>query len=260
MRYVRIFFLFFQNVFQYKSQIFIWFLISLLHPLIYLLLWSGASGLTEVTNFSNIVLYYLFFIIAGGLLFVHVEVDAYEDIQQGNLSAFLMKPFSYLKIKFFSETPWRLIQGGFGFISLSLLIFINPALLNISLSFDQIITALLITFLGYMVMFLFKMNILLSALWFIDFSGFQQFIEIVVILLAGFVVPIYLLPTWIANYIYITPFPYTIYFPVIAFTGMLKSFEATQIMGIQIFWIIVLYLLYRFLWKHGIKKFSAVGQ
>ncbi len=254
MRYVRIFLLYFENVFQYRSQIFVWFLISLLHPLIYLLFWKGS-----LQEFPHVIYYYLFFIVAGGLLFVHVEVDAYDDIQQGQLSLYLVKPFSYLLIKFLDELPWRIIQGFFGLIALSIISFF-VILPQFSLRLDQILSAIMITVFGYLIMFLFKMIILLSALWVTDIGGIQQLSEMIVIIFAGFIMPIRFFPSWVQGVVNLTPFPYTMYFPVIAFQGLVQQNEIVIIVIAQLIWITLLYILYVSVWHIGLKKYNAIGQ
>lgn len=254
MRYVRISALYFQHVFQYRGRIFVWFLISLFHPLIYLLFWRGSPE-----GFSDVMSYYLLFVVAGGLLFVHVDADAYEDIVQGQLSSYLMKPSSYLVMKFFSELPWRIIQGFFGTISLIIIASVF-SLVPVSLQPWQMGIAIVITVLGYVLIFLYKMIILISALWFTDIGGLQQFSEMLLIVLAGFIMPIRYFPNWVASIAYISPFPYTIYFPVTAFQGLVRIEEFFVIVTAQFVWILVLYIVYATLWKNGIKKYSGIGQ
>ncbi len=253
MRYFRIFLLFFEHVYQYRSRIFVWFLVSLLHPLIYLLFWSGRG-----INTTGIITYYLFYIIAGGF-FVHVEEDARPDILEGQLSMYLMKPFSYLQLKFFSELPWRMIQGSMGFIVLSFIAFVFAVPIRIVGLPHEILLAIVIAFFGYCVMFMFKMIILLTAFWTIDISGFQQLSEMIVVICAGFIMPIYALSEPVQRIIYLTPFPYMIYFPVMAFMGNLSSSDYSRIFPVQVIWLVLFYGMYRTLWRKGIRKFTAVG-
>lgn len=253
MRSFRIFLLFFEHVYQYRSRIFVWFLVSLLHPLIYLLFWSGRG-----LNTSGIITYYLLFIIAGGF-FVHVEEDARPDILEGQLSMYLMKPLSYLKIKFFSELPWRLIQGTMGFIVLSFIVFILTVPIRIVELPHEILLAMVIAVFGYCVLFMFKMIILLTAFWTVDISGFQQLSEMILLICAGFIMPIYALSESIQRVIYFTPFPSMIYFPILAFMGKLSSSDYWRIISVQIIWLVLFYGLYKVFWHHGIRKFSAVG-
>ncbi|MBI3955897.1 ABC-2 family transporter protein [Candidatus Gottesmanbacteria bacterium] len=253
MRYIRIFLLFFEHVYQYRSRIFVWFLVSLFHPLIYLLFWSGRG-----INTTGIITYYLFYIIAGGF-FVHVEADARPDILEGQLTMYLIKPFSYLQLKFFSELPWRMIQGSMGFIVLSLIAFVLAVPIQIVGLPTDMLLAIVIAVFGYCVMFMFKMIILLTAFWTTDISGFQQLSEMILIVCAGFIMPIYALSDPVRQIIYLTPFPYMIYFPVMAFMGKLSLSDNWSILAVQVIWLVLFYGLYKVLWHHGIRKFSAVG-
>lgn len=254
MRLFRIFLLQFERVFQYRSMIFVWFLVSLFHPLIYLMFWKGRAG---AVSFGDVSTYYLLFIIAGGF-FVHVEGDARYDMVQGNLSLYLMKPFSYLRTKFFSELPWRLIQGFFGLVTLSLLVVIGHIPLSIVLTVENMVTALMIAVGGYLIMFLLKMIVLILALWMEDIGGLQQFVEMLIIIFAGFVMPIRYFPPFAAAAAHLTPFPYMLYYPVIAFQGQLPI-PVFQLLIAQAVWLILLYVVYQRLWTQGIRKYSAVG-
>lgn len=261
MRYVRIFFLNCERVYEYRARIFVWFLISLLHPLIYLLFWRGMIGANKSFSsavLSDITLYYILFIVAGGF-YVHVEEDAYFDIVEGYLSAALLKPFSYYWRKFMSELPWRLIQGFFGVVSLMIFLFVGR-MPGGFLSLEQVLLALTVAVFGYFILFTFKMLVLLSALWLTDIGGLQQFVEMVIIVFGGFIMPIHFFPQWVSRIAYVLPFPYMLYAPVIAFQGKLVGWESLKVIGVQLIWLMLLILIYKQVWKHGIKKYSAVGQ
>ena len=100
MKYVKIFLLHFQEATDERSRMFVWFLISLINPLVYLLFWRGAhTSLPETTNqwqLSGFASYYVLLILAGSFLRVHIEeYIAYYDIELGYLANSLLKPVSY---------------------------------------------------------------------------------------------------------------------------------------------------------------------
>src|SRR3989304_6642440 len=106
MRYVRMLLLHFDLALVSRSRSFIWFLITLINPLIYLTFWRGALTAGSASpigwSLSSVASYYLLLVIAGAFLSVHIEeVVAYYDIQQGWLSNYLTRPFSYFWFKFF---------------------------------------------------------------------------------------------------------------------------------------------------------------
>ncbi len=265
MRYVRIFLLHFEDAFQNRSRSFVWFLLSLLNPLLVLLFWRGAfeSSASPLGDWSYnaIASYYLLLVIAGSFLQVHVEEDiARRDIQSGFLSHYLTKPFSYILRKFFQELPWRIIQGFFGVLVLILFSFFLKNGLFLSHDLIGIIASIIIVVLAFFISFLFKMIVGISALWITEFYGLQELIGIIDIVFAGFVMPLALFPPFIRTLSYILPFAYMIYFPILSFLGKLSSVELLQTIGIQFVWLAVFGIIYRMMWRRGIKKFTGLGQ
>mgnify|MGYP001614034643 CR=1 FL=1 len=260
MRHWKVFILNFKRVLEYRGTIFVWFLISLFHPLLYLLFWAQVLPKIPSAGVFSIQTYYLLFIIAGGFLFIHVESDSNEDIRQGGLSAFLLKPFSYFWLKFYSELPWRLIQGFFGLVSIIFLIQFFGVSLSLQLSVSNFMIALCIWIFGYFLMFYFKMCILLSALWFTDTGGLKQFTEIIVLIFCGFIIPISFFPEWLKIISLFSPFPYMIYFPVLSLMRGQEMTEWIKILTFQLGWLAIFIGLYAYLWRKGIRAYTALGQ
>lgn len=220
MRYVRIFLIYFEAAFQYRSTSFVWFLLSLINPLMVLLFWRGAfqSGASPIPGWSyqSMASYYLILVIANVLLVTHIENDiAQKDIQQGGLSAYLIRPFPYIIMKFCDALPWRLIQGAFGLITLG--IFIVGFKLSLHIVQDPVllILAVLTALLAQSMIFLFKIVLGLSALWLTDYAGLGELMEVLFIIFGGFVMPLVLFPGVFGTISSQTPFAYMIYYPVV---------------------------------------------
>lgn len=265
MRYVRIFLLHFEQAFEYRSRNFVWFLVELLNPLLYLLFWKGAYASGHVGSvtfsFSEITSYYFLLIFAGAFLTVHIEEDvARLDIMEGGLVKYLTRPFSYFWLKFFEELPWRAIQGVFGIAIIVMFIYFFGNFVKISLDFVTIITAIGVGILAYFLSFIFKMIVGLSALWVVDYSGLEQLVTVIFMVFAGFVIPIQFFPSVLKLISNILPFAYMIYYPVLALEGKLQGLELVKIVGIQLIWLSILALLYNKMWKTGTKMFTGIGQ
>src|SRR6266702_2729178 len=128
MRFFKIFFLHFQDVFEQRARSFVFFLISLVNPLILILFWKGATRSSSFHptdwTFSTILSYYLFLTIASALLVSRIEDDvATQDIKQGQLAGYLLRPFPYIWKKFFEEIPQRLLQGMYAFVTFGIFFF-----------------------------------------------------------------------------------------------------------------------------------------
>ena len=265
MRYVRIFLLHFQDTFAERARSFVWFLIALINPLILLLFWRGAFLETGSTlagwNLSTMASYYLLLIIAGAFLSVHIdEKIAYYDIQEGALSSYLIRPFSYALWNFFIELPYRILQGAFGVAVFLIFRLIFGPMIAIRTDWPSLSLAILIIVLGLLISFFFKMILGLSALWTTDYSGLEQFFEVAGLIFGGFVIPLNLLPDGVQGLAFSLPFSYIYYFPVTAIQGTLATADIPNILFGQIFWLAALYATYTLIWRRGIQKFTAVGQ
>lgn len=265
MKYGKIFLLHLQDALEDRSRSVVWFLISLLNPLIYLLFWRGAVGnLTQPGNqwtISGFASYYLLLVIASSFLMIHIEeYIAWYDIKEGYLANHLLKPVSYFWHNFFHELPYRFLQGSFGLIVLIFFLFTYPGLVRLAGNLDQVLLGIVVIVCAYFLSFCFKMLLGLSALFTTDFIGLSEFIGVVILIFGGFVIPLELFPDQLKQAISILPFPYMFYYPIITIQGHLGLAELIRVIAIQLGWIFVFILLYRYLWKKGVRLFTGVGR
>lgn len=265
MRYLKILLLQFEHVFEQRLRSFVWFIVTFINPLISILFWRGAlKGGHEIIpgwTISTIVSYYFFVAIVGAFLVSHIEEDISEyDIRKGELVRYLVKPFPYYWIKLFEETPYRILQGVYGIITLILFYVFFGSFISLSRDLLTICLAVIISFLAAFISNTFKQSIGLLAFWVTDISGLYDVLEVVHIVFAGVLIPIALMPSFIRIIANILPFAYIIYYPAMAFIGHLSYVELLHVIGIQCLWLTVLIYIYQKLWTNGIKKFTAIGQ
>src|SRR3989338_261262 len=127
MRYLRIFSLYCQRMLEYRMRAFVYFLMSLVNPLILILFWQGTStSARSGWSSQEITSYYLLLIVATGLLIAHIETEVgVEDIKEGGLTPYLLKPFSYYLFKFMTEISFRLLRSMY---SIGAIIFLSIGL------------------------------------------------------------------------------------------------------------------------------------
>ncbi len=264
-RYLRIFAVYFEDALQYRSTSFVWFLLALFNPLMILLFWRGAfaSGNTPLQgwNYQTLASYYFLLVIANSVLISHIENDiARRDIQMGMLANYLTKPFSYLVHKFFSELPWRLIQGFFSLVTLLTLVFVFRVNLHITDNAPVLAAALVVAALAHFLGFLYKVVLGFSAFWITDYSGLLDLSDVVQVIFSGAVMPLVLFPGVWQTIALASPFGFIIYYPVVALLGKFTLVAMLPVVAGELAWITVFFLLYRFMWLRGIKKFTGLGQ
>jgi len=77
--------------------------------------------------------------------------------------------------------------------------------------------------------------------------------------LSGQFAPLTLLPSPVQVLAYILPFRWLISYPVELISGRLTPNEAFIGLGAQVAWLVVSYVLFRIVWRAGVKVYSAVG-
>lgn len=265
MRAIRILILHFEHITEHRVRSFVWFLISLFNPLLYILFWRGAmQGKTEIAptwTLSSMTSYYFLLTIIASVLMSHIEEDVSEtDIKEGALTQYLMKPYSYFWMKFFQEIHYRLLQGGYGVIVLLLFFLFFGIQITLVKNPLFILLTIPVFILGYFLSFVFKLIVGFVSFWTTDIRGLYSFIDIILIIFAGYIMPITLLIQPLEGVAKILPFSYIIYFPVTALQGKYNVQELIQIMGMQALWLFFFFLLYYILWKKGLKEFTGIGQ
>lgn len=264
MKYLRIFLLNFQLASESRGRSLIWLLVPLINVFVLFTYWNWAIGTNKANapgwNISELAAYYIFLLIASALLVSHIEEDVSDkDIKQGRLANYISKPFSYYWLKFLEEIPYRILQGFFGILILIILLLLFPDLIKITLSPLEAVLSILILCFAFLISFSFKIILGLFSFWMTDSSGLRNAVEIIFVIFAGFIMPLSLMPDLVSKIANFLPFSYIIYYPVLAFQNKLSIPEIFQVLGIQMFWLVVFYLSYKFVFAKGIKKFTGVG-
>lgn len=263
MRYFRLFLLNLEYVLSHKSRSIIWFLIALVGPFVFIVYWRGAfSTQQEIAGWtvSMITSYYIILSFVNITLMSHSEEDVgRQDIRDGNLTTCLLKPFSYYWMKFYEEIPYRIFQGACSLSMVLLLYILFGKDLSIFITPLSFIFIVIIFMLGFIISQTLKVIVGLFALWFIDIGGFFQIVEALIFILSGAVMPLAFMPEWLEILALYTPFPYIIYFPVVAIVEPLIIWDLIKIIAGQSLWIFILGFTYKIVWRSGIKKFTGVG-
>ena len=123
-------------------------------------------------------------------------------------------------------------------------------------SFLMAIPALIM---GFLISFLMESTITLIAFWTTRAYGPMELFWAAGQMLSGQFVPLTLLPGVTQTIAKVLPFQLWMYFPVQLMSNKLTTGEIALNYGLQIAWLIALFVLFRIVWRAGIRKFSAVG-
>lgn len=238
-------------------------LFSLFHLAFVFILWGAAyAGQTEIGGFDlNQTLTY-FIVILMMQFFIGAFNEDYqisEDIRNGLINQFLLKPINYYLYRFSIFVAARLVSGLLALlpvlIALPFLkdhIVVPDELWRIALGLPAMLMAALIQF---TIAYIFG----LLTFWFLEIQSFIILSLAIETVLGGQMFPLDLMPAWFYRISQWLPYYYQMYFPTAIFTGRIDQPSALSGLAIQAFWVVTLLALAQLLWTRGLRRHTAVG-
>jgi ABC-2 type transport system permease protein len=181
------------------------------------------------------------------------------DIKDGNISQFLLKPIDYLTYRICLFLSGKLIFTAVSIVPVGIFMFcfrryfVAPpgwAMTGCFL-FAVLLTGLLQFFMSY--------TMALLAFWLLEVSTLIFILFAFEYIAGGHLFPLNILPHGLAAALNFTPFPYLLYFPVSVYLGQVSGAALWRGLAIQTFWVILFYGLARWVWRRGIRTYTAVG-
>lgn len=247
---------------QYRANLVMYLLYGLVSPVVYLSVWraiASSQGAVNGLTVNDFTTYYLTLLIVDKLTSeITIHILAWK-IQDGTLSNDLLRPvnpvltnslvynLAFKVLTFLALIPiWGLL------FLLFRPDFSSVTLFNVALSLPAIT-------LGFALNFLIGAIITCVGFWTTRVYGLAEFTWAFYIVLGGTFVPLDLLPAFVQTVAHILPFQLFIYFPIQLILGRLDGAAIAWNFLLQGGWLLVAALGFRWIWREGLKRFSAVG-
>jgi ABC-2 type transport system permease protein len=182
-----------------------------------------------------------------------------EEIRNGLINQFLLKPINYYLYRFSIFIAARLVSG---FLVLLPLLIALPLLKDhIVLPDDpwRLVLGMPAMIMAALIQFTIAYIFGLLTFWFLEIQSFIILSLAIETMLGGQMFPLDLMPAWFFRISQWLPYYYQMYFPTAIFTGRLDMTTVWSGLAIQAFWVIVLLALAQFLWIRGLRRHTAVG-
>jgi ABC-2 type transport system permease protein len=244
------------NIFSYRIG-------NLFELTVQIIIWSVIFKNVEVVKnytyeemISYIIIGWLIVYLTGNY---GLENTVEENIFEGKISEFLIKPISYLKYIFFSS----LGRGSIALVSAVFMQTIIIFLFRDAIVFNLTLAGMIILFAIIAATFVLKVFISIAlgmvAFWTDRIIGIDYSFNIISKFFSGSYFTLSLLPPYALTVCKILPFAYTFYFPTQLFLGKINAVQGAMALGIEILWIFILYVIIKLMWKKGLKKYESVG-
>lgn len=244
---------------EYRASIVIWMLTGVM-PLVMLAVWFALSEEGPIAGYSqnDFVSYYLLLTLVRQLTNVWVIWELDYEIRHGDLSVKLLHPInpiheyiaSHLADKVFRL--WILIPLAILAWLIFPMIHYDLTPLTLTLFVIALAAAWALRFLAQycfgILAFWISQALTLNEMW---FAG--------MLLLGGVVAPLDLFPASVAAAAKYLPFRFMLAFPVEIMSGRLTPNDLSAGLFVMCGWLAAFFALYRWLWRKGIRQFSAFG-
>ena len=245
---------------QYRAAVFIWTLWSLAGPIIHLSVWSSivaAEGALAGYDRGAIVAYFVVQSVVYHFTGAWQVWDFSYLIRTGRLSARLVKPFDPSHHLVASNVAFKLMNLVWLIpIWTGMYLYFRPEL---PLGVGSVLTFLLALLLASVLLFLWNQCFAMIAFWTVRASAFYEFADALGYMVGGGIAPVALIPPALQSISRALPYYYGVGFPIEVGIGALDGAAVRAGLWATALWIAALFVIYRLLWRWGLKRFSAVG-
>lgn len=264
-KYLTVFKISFQEEFAYRANFIMWRVRNVLQILLVFFLWDtvfASPGRVILGYTREKILTYVFLtIFVKALVFSARAIDIGSEIAKGDLMNYLLKPVSYFKYWFTRDVSSKVLNFIFAVVEFGLLaIILKPPIFlqtNPVLLFSFIVSVVIAIFIYFCLLLI----ISTIPFWLPEAAWGGHFLLIVVLeAMSGSLFPIDVLPTTLQKFLYLTPFPYLVFFPIQVYLGNFSTIFILQGFLISTFWAVALWLFLKNLWKKGILAYQAFGR
>ncbi len=249
----------------YRANLFLEVLGGILASVIVVVLWTAiyrAAGTDRVGDYRlpEMVTYLLGAGLINSFLLTTAEhPESSLAIQGGDLSALLIRPISphlYWLARDLGNKGFFLALGCTGY--LAVLVWFRGLLLppagpgHLLLFLVSVGVAAIVQF------FVFQVLGLLSF-WMENTYGIRFAARVVMEVVAGTIIPLSFFPRVLHDLFLLLPFPLMVYLPMRIYLGRIPLGQVPFELGKGVLWVAFLVLLYRILWKRGLRQYVSMG-
>lgn len=251
------------EVFTYRISFFMWRFRSVLQLItIYFLWFTLIPQKSSFLHYSHqtILTYVLGTQIISTIIFTMRSWQIGDDINNGNLSNYLLRPISFFSYWFARNFGDKALNVLFSVLEITFLIFLlhpplffqTNLLILLFFIFSFLIAIFIYTFFDFLLNFVAFWNPESWAPRFIFYATMP--------FLAGNIFPLDILPKPLFFISQILPFQYMLYFPLKIYLGQMTIQQTIFGISIEIIWYFILLLSIQWVWKKGLLVYTSEGR
>lgn len=251
------------NQLQFRAEIVLWIILDLIpFGVLFIVMKTIYEKTPNIHSYSasDIVFYYFVVVLIQAITSTHFEGWRVEEIKNGKIDGYLLRPFSYLKEIIFRDFAGKLFSFTIFFPIYIFFYFLAQATVSFTiptLSLTQVVLFIGFLAFGYFVELCFGLIIVLLGFWFEGSQGLEHFKWLSVSLLSGSMIPLEFLPPWLQNATLFLPFKYMYAVPINLIQGRtMPNFNDLMIISASV---VILTVAISIIWKKALLAYSSSG-
>lgn len=251
----------FSFMLQYRVSLFIWMIVQVLEPFIYLVVWSAVAssrgGSVGDYTAPDFAAYYIAFMLVNQVTYTWIMYEYEFQIRQGLLSPALLRPVHPIHGDIAQNLSTKVIGFPVMLLVAAALTLIFTPTANFQLW--AILLCIPAILLAFLIRFLIEWALAMAAFWITRVSAINQVYFVLMLFLSGQIAPLALFPQPVQTLAGILPFKWMIGFPVELLLGRLTPLQAATGLCVQVAWLVASHVLVRVVWRSGVRAYTAVG-
>ncbi|MGM9975054.1 MAG: ABC transporter permease [Clostridiaceae bacterium] len=254
----------FQRQLSYKGNVLMFLLGEAMVLAVTYYLWraiyvSSSSAIIEGFTLKEMIIYVLISFLTALMTSADITYEINMEVKSGSIGINLIRPVSYEMRMFFQA----LGTFFYNFIIVFILAFTLITLLFYSygegLSLGNILLYIVSLLLGFIINFYYSYAFGLLSFKITNMWGMSQVMGAIMRLLSGALIPITFFPKVIQSIIGFFPFSSLIYTPTMIYLGKLAGAELIKALALQLFWVVIMAMIARLIWKALVKNITILG-
>lgn len=183
-----------------------------------------------------------------------------DDISSGNLSNFLLRPVNFFLYWFSRDIGDKAMNVIFSVVEICLVFIILKPPFIVQQNPLYVLLFIVAVFFGVSLYFLINLLLGFIGFWSSEVWAPRFILWMVISFVAGQYFPLDILPKSIFSVLELLPFSYLLYFPLKIYMGHLSIVLVLKGLVISFAWIGILSFVAFYIWKKGLKQYTAVGR
>jgi ABC-2 type transport system permease protein len=250
-------------MFQYRGEIALWAIWGVVYPAVAMTMWRVAAEHpkrgVDIGGFGpeDFAAYFLLTMIVGHIC---TAWDVYEfsfQVRPGRMSAKLLRPILPI---------WESLADNLAYKIMTLAVLVPLwALVGLwaeprfAATAGQLALAVPCVLMAAALNYLLGYNLAMLSFWITRMDGIGEFWFGASLFFGGRLAPLTIMPVPLQQVAAVLPFKWVIWFPSAALMGRLEPGQIVAGLVCQCMWLTAMLVVFRLMWRAGVRRYSAVG-